>query len=242
MKRLRQLHRLVGLVGAGFLVLAAVTGLLWAYAPHLYWQPGYLDRKHALPAPAIGDAVVDVQAAVALARTASAAGSEVVSVTLRADFGHLLWDVRLRSGKVERPFLVDAVSGAPLTPLTRALAEVAARQYAGGGPAIAAIVYSPRYQPRKGAERPAFEVAFRGNDQLEVVIDAESGGVLEESDRARRFHFLVMRLHQLTFFGFKKELTIVPGAILLVLLGTGVALAPWWRRRARARRDRVAAI
>lgn len=122
-----------------------------------------------------------------------------------------------------------------LTPLTAELAESAARQYVPGTPALVGIERFARYQPRRGRARPAFVAHFAGPGDPEVAIDAESGAVLEESDRTRRVHFLVMRLHQLSFLGFKKELTIIPGALLLFLIATGYVVWPWWRRRRASR-------
>ena len=228
MKRARQLHRYAGWFGAAFLLLSTVTGLLWAYAPHLYWAPGYLEKKQAMAAPPIVDVAIEARAAAATAR-AAAAGAELSSLTLRADIGRLLWDARLGAAGDERVVLIDAVSGARLSPLSSALAEAAARQYVAGAPDLIRIEQVPRYQPRKGRARPAFIAQFAGD--REVVIDAESGAVLEESDPTRRFHFWVMRLHQLSFLGFKKELTIIPGALLVFLIVTGYVLVPWWRRR-----------
>lgn len=47
----------------------------------------------------------------------------------------------------------------------------------------------------------------------------------------RRFHFLIMDLHQLNFFGFKKVLTIIPGLPLLIAIFTGMIMwmTPKWR-------------
>ena len=42
-------HRRVAILSAGFLLLTAVTGILWAYAPHLYFKDGYLKKKNVKP-------------------------------------------------------------------------------------------------------------------------------------------------------------------------------------------------
>ena len=62
----RRLHRAGGIAASLLLATTAVTGLLWAYAPHLYWKAGYLEKKRAVSAPPLRSASLTAQQAAAI--------------------------------------------------------------------------------------------------------------------------------------------------------------------------------
>ena len=104
---MRKIHRKIGLLAAPFLLVSAVTGLLWAYAPHLYLKPA-----PSAPAPAIDEngRYVPVAEAVGAARILSE-GAKVRSVTLRPEAGRLVYVVNLASKKGPAEIWVDAAGG-----------------------------------------------------------------------------------------------------------------------------------
>lgn len=230
----RELHRMVTLGSVAVLLISVITGLLWAYAPYLYWEGGYMKRKHALPAPDLMQtrfSIPDV-----ILKTKAKFGEEVLlqELHLRSDAGMLLFYVHYRGaeGEVQRA-LLDARSGDWISPLTEEVAVRFARQYVAGNPPVAAASFLKEWVHRKKKNgRPAWQVRFGDAGETDIFIDPDTGAILEDQDAVRRFHFFIMKLHQFNFFGFKKVLTIIPGLPLLIAIVTGMMMwaTPKWRK------------
>ncbi|HWL54723.1 MAG TPA: PepSY-associated TM helix domain-containing protein [Chthoniobacteraceae bacterium] len=234
---MRRFHRWLGLGSTLVILLAVTTGLLWAYAPYLYWQGGYMERKHPV-APASYDGLPTFQDALRIVRERVGQGAVITTVTLRTDAGIALYEVTgTREGKGFM-ILLEARTGAVLSPLTPEFAERIARQYVEGEPSVESAALLEPFVHRSGKSHPSvYRVRFRAPKTPEIFIAADSGRILEEQDDVRRFHFWVMRLHQLNFFGFRKTLTIIPGTALLLLLGSGLVISR--RKRSKARREKT---
>jgi len=225
-------HRRIAVFSAVFLAITAVTGILWAYAPHLYFQDGYLKKKTKIQGPALSRAKISqkdaLEAAVAVFNTEK--GIETLS--LRAEASHLVYEIVRKDGKDHRSVLIDALSGDVLSPVSEKLATEFAAQYVGGNPPVKETEALDEYRHRSGKKiKSVYRVAFTASGNPEIFIDRNSGLIVEESDRSRVFHFWVMKLHQLQFFGVKKEFTIIPGLALILLVITGTVM---WLRRFRA--------
>jgi len=123
------MHRLIALASAVVLASSACTGLLWAYAPYLYLDDGYMRKKAPIAGPRPTEALVTAQEAMAAARQAGHRG-QIQTVTLRSDFGRLLWEVQTRAGEDSQPFLMDAISGEKLSPLASEQAAESRDQHA----------------------------------------------------------------------------------------------------------------
>jgi uncharacterized iron-regulated membrane protein len=230
MRRLRSLHRASGLVLAAFLISTATTGLIWALSSHIYWTKDYLKPKQKVEAIDVATIRVHPADAATSALRASKKGDEVMSVTLRRDGGRTLYDVAIRAGKNSQNILIDATDGTLLSPISEEFAGRLARQYVRDKESvISSIRLEPRWISRRNdAPRPAFLVSFSRPAKTEIVLDTDSGRILEESDPTRRFHFFVTRLHRLDFFGTDKLLTLVPGLGILTMTISGLAI---YRRR-----------
>ena len=234
----RRTHRLIAIASTIFLVSSACTGLLWAFSPYLYLDEGYMRKKAPLAGPSPTAALVTVQDAMAAARKAGRSG-QIQQATLRSDFGRLLWEIQLRAGGGDGSqfFLMDAVTGEPLSPLTGEQATIIAQQYVRGNPPVDEVIAESGFLGRSERARPApaYRVRFKQARNPEIVIHRDSGVILADEDTARRFHFLVTQLHQYNYFGFKKTLTAIAGVPLLFLIGTGLVM--WLRPKLwRARR------
>ncbi|NUN92811.1 MAG: PepSY domain-containing protein [Verrucomicrobiae bacterium] len=230
---MRRFHVWLGIVSAGFLILSAATGILWAYAPHLYWKPGYLQRKHPAVLPSFDEDLLPLREALRVAREQWGSESRISKITLHGELGMMVYEILGKRRDGETSLLVDARTGKTLSPITPLLAEQIARAYAEGAPSLRSIVLLDRYVHRSGKVYPSvYKVCFDGKRDPEFFVDAHSGKLLEEQDRLRRFHWWVMRLHQLNFFGFRKTLTVLPGATLLLLVFSGLVLAALAARRA----------
>jgi uncharacterized iron-regulated membrane protein len=233
----RRTHRLIAIASTIFLVSSACTGLLWAFSPYLYLDEGYMRKKTPVSGPPLTGAVVTVQDAMAASRKAGRSG-QIQQATLRSDFGRLLWEIQLRAGGGEgsQSFLMDAITGEPLSPLTAEQATVIAQQYVRGNPPVEEAIAESGFVGRSDRARPApaYRVRFKQARNPEIVIHRDSGVILADEDRARRFHFLVTQLHQYNYFGFKKTLTAIAGVPLLFLIGTGLVM--WLRPKLRRAR------
>ena len=231
----RRIHRLIALASAVVLASSACTGLLWAYSPYLYLDDGYMRKKAPIAGPRPTEAVVTAQEAMAATRQAGYRG-QIQTVTLRSDFGRLLWEIQTRAGEDLQPFLMDAISAEKLSPLTPEQAAVIAGQYVRGQPPLEKVVFEERFLGRSDRARPApaYRVSFRQAKHPEIVIHRDTGALLADEDTARRIHFFIANLHQLNYFGFRKTLTAVAGVPLLLLVVTGVFM--WIRPRLRRAR------
>lgn len=221
-------HRRVALLSAIFLAVTAITGILWAYAPHLYFKEGYLKKKSLKAAPALSSARLTPQEAIRLAAPELRKG-QAEMLTLRPEGGLLVYEITWREGRAAHSQLVDAILGEKLSPLTGQMAAVVAAEYVVGNPPVNDTAIVDNYRHRSGKIfASVYRVRFAAPGNPEIFIDRNSAAIVEESDDARAFHFWVMKLHQLQFFGTKKELTLIPGLALLVLVITGCLI--WWRR------------
>lgn len=225
---MRRFHRWLGVGSTVIILLAVLTGLLWAYAPHLYWEDGYLERKHPPVFADYGAVTLTHQDAIRLARQQLGPEAIVSTITLRSELGAPLFEV---SGK-NFTVLIDAHTGAVLSPLTPPMATRIAAQYVRGAPPVASTTLLEQFLHRSGkTHQSVYRVRFSAPKNPEIFVCALTGGIIEEQDEVRRFHFWIMRLHQLNFFGFRKTLTIVPGAAVLLLIISGLVLS----RRAKDR-------
>ncbi len=218
----------------GFLLLSVVTGLLWADAKFLYWDDHYKEKILPLVGPSLEAATLPVDRAIVAAKEAVGGRALVEQVLLRSDFGRVLYELKLRVEGVSTTLLLDAMSGERLSPISPDLAPVIAQQYV-RTPATVTGVELERYTPRKKKRaQDAVRVRFDNDDATEIVLDRQTGEILEDEGRWRRVHFAVMQLHQLNFFGFEKTLLNIPGVPILLMSLSGCLL--WIFHRARTRR------
>lgn len=238
-RSLRTLHRWLGAATVAFLFLSTVTGLLWANAKALYWPDKYKERVRAVESPPLHEVRVPVSAALKEAGAAFGEHATVERIVLRADFGRLVYDIKARANGAGHALLLDAQTGRRLSPLSEDLARTIAAQYVPSAAAITRVEFE-QFTPRnKKAPQDAVRVAFDDASHTHIILDRQTGDILEDEGRWRQLHFLVMRLHQLNFFGFEKTLLNVPGIPLLIMGVSGLWL--WIRYWARNRKARHAA-
>lgn len=236
-RMLRVAHRWLGMGALCFLLVSVVTGLLWADAKFLYWDEHYKEKIRPLAGPPVESARVPLDQVFAAAKAAVGGRGLIEQASLRADFGRLFYEVKLRIDGVPTTLLLDAVSGERLSPITAELAPTIAAQYV-KRPAAVTGVDLERYTPRKKKRaHDAVRVRFDDADATEIVLDRQTGEILEDEGRWRKVHFAVMQLHQLNFLGFDKTLLNIPGLPILLMSLSGFAL--WLSHRARMRRAKT---
>jgi uncharacterized membrane protein YkoI len=239
-RRIRQAHRWFGLGALGFLLLSVSTGLLWADAKFLYWDERYKEKLRPMAGPTVESASVPIDRVFLLAKEAVGGHAVVEQTILRSDFGRLIYEVRLRGEGLSTTLLLDAISGERLSPISEELAPIIAAQYV-RSPAAVTGVNVERYIPRKKKRAyDAVRVRFDDAAGTEIILDRQTGEILEDEGRWRQVHFAVMQLHQLNFFGFEKTLLNIPGIPLLLMGFSGLAL--WGFQRTRARRAKAAPV
>ncbi len=235
----RLAHRWLGMGALCFVLLSVVTGLLWADAKFLYWDDHYKEKIRPLSGPALETAKLPVDRAMLAAKEAVGGRALIEQVVLRADFGRVFYEFKLRVEGVSTTLVLDAMTGERLSPISPDLAPVIAQQYV-RTPATVTGVEIERYTPRKKKRaQDAVRVRFDDADATEIVLDRQTGDILEDEGRWRRVHFAVMQLHQLNFFGFEKTLLNIPGVPILLMSLSGCLL--WIFHRARARRSKSVA-
>lgn len=234
----RVTHRWFSLGALGFLLLSLLTGLLWADAKFLYWDEHYKEKIRPLTGPPLDSATLPIDRAMLLAKDAVGERAMIEQVLLRSDFGRLFYEVKARAEGVSTTLLLDALSGERLSPIVPDLAPTIAAQYV-RSPAPVTGVKLERYTPRKKKRAyDAVRVRFDDRDATEIVLDRQTGEILEDEGRWRKVHFAVMQLHQLNFFGFDKTLLNIPGVPMLLMSLSGLLL--WLFHRARVGRARHA--
>lgn len=87
---------------------------------------------------------------------------------------------------------------------------------------------------KKHTAQEAIRVRFEDRNGTEIILDRQTGEIIEDESRWRRFHFFIMQLHQLNFLGFEKTLLNFTGIPLLILGLLGLWL--WTKQVARKRR------
>ncbi|HBP89759.1 MAG TPA: PepSY-associated TM helix domain-containing protein [Nitrospirales bacterium] len=237
----RRIHRLIGVSSVGFLLFMVITGLLWANARFLYWNSGYKEKVGRIsPAPPLESARLSHHDLFLQLRSKTIGPDrKIEEVLLRQDFGRLFYEVRLAGPQPDSVILIDALTEERLSPISKDLAPIIARQYVPIQSQITHITMET-YTPRNTSnEQEAIRVQFGEPSPATIILDRHTGRILEDVSPWRQFHFLVKQLHQLNFFGFNKTLLNIPGITLLIMSLSGLWL---WRvqiaREHRARQSK----
>jgi uncharacterized membrane protein YkoI len=235
-------HRWLAIGAVGFLLVSVITGLLWANARFLYWEDQYKEKLHALPRVSLHQATLQIKAVEDRVYALTSKEAAIEQLTLKSDFGRLVYEVRARAANKKHVLLIDAMTGEAISPISDDLASIIARQYVREEAPVSGIRTESYIPRKKHTSVDAVRVSFDDSNQTHIILDRNSGEIIEDEGRWRRFHFFVMQLHQLNFFGFEKTLLNIPGVPLLLMALSGAVL---WslhlRRTRRARRTTVPA-
>ena len=230
-RRSYAVHRWLGLV-VGLQILAwCVGGLIFA-THDIAWVRSEAGRARA-DTPTVDLARVRIGPAEAVARLGHP--GTVEQVVVRPFLGRPVYEVS-QGGNTA---LVDAETGAVLSPLDRDTAIAIARADRAGNPEIREAVLIERDPPseyREGA-LPAWRVDIDDDENTHVYVSASTGRITaRRNDAWRRFDFFWM-LHTMDYRGrddFNHPLLIVAAAAAVVTLASGFWL--WGMRLYRRRR------
>jgi uncharacterized membrane protein YkoI len=252
-KRQYAVHRWLGAVVGAQLFLWSLGGFIFA-THDIAWVRGE-DGRNPAPPPALfadqlaGVAVTPAQAAdnaIADLRARQAADNPddppdddgaVLHVSLRPHLGRPAYEVQHRGGHT----LVDAVTGAVLSPIDRDVAADIARADRAGDPAVTDVVWYEADPPGeyRGGALPAWRVDLADGQGTHIYIDASTGRITaRRNDAWRRFDFFWM-LHTMDYRGrddFNHPLLIGFAALGLLSVLSGFVL--WGARVYRRMRRR----
>ncbi len=230
--RNRQIHFWTGGIALFFLTITTVTGILWAYAPYMYWQPGYKQKQEEVRTldKAEMSSLVSPSEVLENVQNKMGVDAKIHDISIAWEADQLVYRVRIENldGKKSN-HLMNARLGQWLSPLTENQAIRFAQQYLPSGTQVLeAELLDNWIHRKKSSGRAAWRIMFRDSRKTEIFLDPDTGLILEDQDRTRRFHWWVMRLHQFNFFGTNKILSIISGLPLLILLVSGLVML--WRR------------
>ena len=230
-RRSYALHRWLGLVVGVQLAAWCVGGLIFA-THDIAWVRSEAGRARG-DTPVVDLARVRIAPAEAAARLQGAGAVEQILV--RPFLGRPVYEIH----HGDETALVDAESGAVLSPVDRDTAVAIARADRAGNPEIREVVLVERDPPseyREGA-LPAWRVVIDDDESTHVYVAAQSGRITaRRNDAWRRFDFFWM-LHTMDYRGrddFNHPLLIVAAAAAVVTLASGFWL--WGIRLYRRRR------
>lgn len=221
----RRLHYLVSIFGLIFILATTITGLLWAYAPYLYWDDTYLKKKVDLNTSL---EPTEIRPPIELFNERHDLDNvNLKSLSYRTTGGISIVELCTspKNSAKESCELLNAHSGERISPLPQEIASKIAKEYAPKASTLLSSNFIENWQHRKEGIKPAVWL-FKYDDtrETEIIIDANNGRILEEQDTYRQFHFFIMKLHQFNFFGTHKELVILSGLPLLLLMFSGTKL------------------
>jgi hypothetical protein len=225
----RKLHRAATLVVGIQLLIWTATGFAFTWFDFARVRA----TGERAPAATLDASAVQVSIKDAIAR----APGRVVGASLRARSGHPFWQVELEG---RAPFLVDAVTGAPLDELTQSDAGAIARAALLGAPGIAAI---ERVASAPDLDGPLWRVRLDDAHATDVFVEPATGHVASVRNSTWRWFDRLWSLHVLGYVNRDNPAhwpLRVLGALALLVAITGIAL--WAMSLKRRRSPAVAAV
>lgn len=226
------LHRWLGAAIAIQLLLWSVGGFIFA-THSISWVRGKDEQRKQVDEP-IPISTAELTPAEAAARTQVA---KPIQVVLRTLLRRAVYEVRGEEATV----LVDAETGALLSPLPRELAGQIAVGDRRDQPSIleASLLSGNPPTEYRGGELPAWRIALDETGNTNIYVSASTGRITaRRNDAWRRFDFFWM-LHTMDYSGrdnFNHPLLIAASSLAILSVASGFLL--WALRLVRARRRR----
>lgn len=217
--KLRKFHRFLGLLLFIFVMSSAATGFLRANAKGLYWK----DRPPKTEAAFLSLPQIGIEE-VFKAFGENFSSGNILRIRLEKFSDKQVYLVET-DRQDKKYMLLDAVSGAILSPLGPGDALKVARLFVGENAQALLTERLPAFKAGKsGRPRPVFRILFDDRARTEVFVDQETGEALAVFDRGRRFGLWVVKLHELDFWGLGRGALSFLGLALMVLSVSGLAL------------------
>ncbi|ORU90958.1 MAG: hypothetical protein A6F72_00080 [Cycloclasticus sp. symbiont of Poecilosclerida sp. N] len=221
----RKLHYWTAGIAFFFLLITTITGILWAYAPYMYWESGYKEKQNKSQSISMDDIskAITLPKMFEYTQLCTEKDTKVMSFSLVREVNSLFYRINsIDSDGGKDNTLINAINGKCLSPLPKNLAIAFARQYVPTETLlIDANLLDNWIHRKKSKGRLAWRIQFNDSGKTEIFIDPYHGVILEDQNTARRFHWWIMKLHQFNFFGTHKILSIISGVPLLIILFSG---------------------
>ena len=218
--RVGKFHRILGLVLFFLIFNSALTGIFRANARGWYWK----DKPSRLPEMSLETPGIGVERLFEISRSVLQNETQISRVELKRIGGIPVYLIE-GQGKERKYLLIHAHSGEALSPIDEEFAIQIARQFVSEQTPLVAAKPLESYNARKAAgARPAYQIIFGDKPRTEVVLDRETGDVLELLDNGRRFGLWVVKFHDLDFAGMSRNALTIFGLGVIALSLTGLVL------------------
>ncbi len=170
---------------------------------------------------------------------ASAAGGGATAITLTGLAGEPVYEVKTAGGATS---LVDARTGAVISPISEALARrIAEADFAGDLAAVSADYVTAEGGDYRG-RLPAWRVQFADDDDTRIYVAAHDGRVAARRNGTWRLYDFFWMLHIMDYEtreDFNTPLLVIASLLGLAVALSGIALLWWSVVRPRFRRRRA---
>ena len=214
-----RLHKWIALVVGVQLLAWSISGLLMTVVPISQVRGEHNIRKQE---------AVDLRATalVPIANALEKLPAGVVSrVELRALAGRPVYEVAFEGSS---PLLLDARSGALLSPVTELLAiKIAASDFSGAGRVTEATLITEKPPIEFRGDTPVWRISFDDPDESNIYVSAGTGKVVARRSSTWRIYDFLWSLHIMDYSereNFNNPLVIVAAVLALALAVSGVVL------------------
>lgn len=228
-------HRWLGLL-IGLQIVLWITGGVVMSALHITRIRGE-DWTARAPEPVLES---DARILDPLAAARAAGVDSVTAAALDIWLGRPVYRLEAAGGHA----LVDAATGARLSPVDATTArEIATRDYAGPGAISAVTSQTEPLIEIRGATLPLWRVDFDDRRHTTLYVSPETGRVVARRNDLWRVYDVFWMLHIMDYRtrdDFNHPLLVGAALVAWLMASTGIWLVVLWlRRRFRARRQRV---
>lgn len=213
-----RIHRTIAIIVVPLLIISTATGFFRANQKW-YWEDGYKKKKN--PSDFfIAKELIPVHILTQKIDSVSRKKNQYQEITIQNENGTLYYKLITTS---KEKFLVEAVTGEIVTPLSSSLAADFAVQYVKKKSEIKSCSLITNYTPRKAKEaKPVYKIEFDNEVHSQVFLDYYTGEIVEDIDDNRKFGIWIVRLHDYDFFNSKRSISSGVGIGLLLLALSGL--------------------
>lgn len=213
-----KIHKTIAIIVVPIFIIATITGFFRAHQK-LYWEDGYKKKKQPADFTIQGE-LFSLHRIAQLIDSISKRTNKFEEIILKTENKTMYY--KILTSKKDK-YLINAQSGAIVSPISKELAEEFAKQYVKDNKQIKTCELISNYMARKAKEpKPAFKITFDNPVHSEIYLDIETGDILEDYDDNRAFGIWVMRLHEYDFFNSKKGITTIVSIVMMLLAISGL--------------------
>lgn len=227
-----RIHGWIAIIAGVQIFLWVLSGLVMAWFPIDEVRGAHLARNAEPP-------LLDAAALLPLADVLARGEGGATQITLRSMAGDPVYELVTAEGGTT---LMDARSGAILSPINEALArKIAAHDFAGSGSIVETLLLTDP-APEDRTASPVWRVRFDDPDETRLFISPGTGKVIGRRTSTWRLFDFFWMLHIMDFSereDFNHPALIAFAALSVIVAASGLPLlwwhviAPAWRRRRR---------